>query len=115
MIVHDEETLEQVLQMARAEGAVRYSDAYAYTVITTPETLEYQCTKALERGDIAIVHPLDVEGEDYTQALAKVKKQRIIDEKKRIREWVKEHPEIAEAPAEEIPKIVRRMRKKETK
>ena len=113
MIVNDEETIEEALQMIQAEGQVRYSDKYVYVIITTPETLEYQCRKALERGDIAIVHPLGTEGENCTQALAKVKKQRAAEEKKRIREWVREHPEIAEASAEDIPKVVKRMRKEE--
>jgi len=115
MIVHNEETLEEALQMVRAEGSVRYSDRYAYIIITSPETLEYLSRKALRRGDVAVVHPLGAEGESHTQALAKVKKQRVAEEKKKIREWVKEHPEIAEASAENIPKLVRQIRKRQTK
>jgi len=115
MIVNDEETLEEALQMIQAEGKVRYIDQFSYIIITTPETLEYQCQHALERGDIAVVHPLGAEGESYTLALARVKKQRAGEEKRKIREWVREHPEIAEAPAEEIPKIVKRIRRERTK
>ena len=113
MVVHDEETLEEALLMVRSEGPVRYIDQFTYIIITTLETLEYQCQKALERGDIAVVYPIGAEGEDYTQALARVKKQRALEEKKKIRDWLKEHPEIAKASAEDIPKIVKRILKSE--
>ena len=117
MIVKDEESIEQALQMLAAEGTVRYSDQYSYIIITTPETLEYQCQRALARDDIAIVVPRgrESEMEDHTQALTRVKKQRAEEEKKKIREWVKEHPELATASAEEVPKIVKQIRKGETK
>ena len=117
MVVRNEETLEEALQMIRASGPVRYSDRYVYIIVTHSETLEDLCRKALARDDIAIVvpHGREREMENYTQALTRVKRQRVAEEKRRIREWVKEHPEIAEAPAEEIPKVVRRMRKGELK
>ena len=98
MIVKDEETLVQVLQLIEASGPVRYSDEYAYVIITTPETLELQCRRAFGRNDIAVVVPCGSESEmeDYARARSRIRKQRAEDEKKRIKEWVREHPEVAE-------------------
>ena len=116
MIIKDEESIEQALQMlAAAPEGVRYDDRYAYIIITTPKTLEEQCRRALARGEIAIVVLLgrEREMENYSQSLTKVRKQRVAEEQREIREWIKKNPEIAKASAEEIPQIVRRMRKKE--
>ena len=96
MIVHNEETLVEALQMIESQGAVRYSDEYAYIIITTPETLELQCRRALARNSIAIVVPRghESEMEDHTTNLRVIKKRRAMEEKKMIKEWVREHPEV---------------------
>jgi len=114
MIVRDEESIEQALQTLSVEGAVRYSDAFSYIIITTSETLEAQCRSALARNDVAIVVPRGQESEmeDYARTLTIVRKQRAVEEKREIRGWVKEHPELFSVPAEEIPRIVKRMRKR---
>jgi len=114
MIVHDVESIEQALQMlAASPEGVRYSDQYSYIIITTPETLEYQCLSALARDDIAIVvsrgHESEMEG--HTAALTRIKRQRVREEKRKIKEWIREHPELAKASAEEMPKIVKRIRR----
>lgn len=84
MIVKDEETTKQALQILNSSGAVRYSDEYAYVVITTSETLEYQCSRAVARGGIAIVVPHDHESEmeDYNASLRAVKQERTVKAKK---------------------------------
>ena len=113
MIVHDEETLEEALQLLESQGPLHYSDEYAYIIITTPETLELQCRRAFGRNDIAVVVPRGEESamEDYTKMRVIIRKRRSEEEKRRVREWVKEHPEIAKASAEEVPQIIKRMRK----
>ena len=118
MVVKDESTLEEALQMLESSSeGVRYSDAYSYIVITTPETLELQCRRALARNSIAIVVPRgrEHEMESHAQELPRVRKQRAEEEKGKIKGWVKEHPELAKASAEEIPKIMKQIRRKEAK
>ena len=95
MIVHDESTVEEALQMlAASPEGVRYSDQFAYIIITTPGTLEGQCSRALARNDIAIVapHGRESEMENYNRELPKVRKWRAKEEKRKIKEWVEEHP-----------------------
>ena len=49
-------------------------------------------------GDIAIVVPLGQEHtmEDYDATLQRVRKRRAVEEKKAIRQYVSEHPELVE-------------------
>ena len=98
MIVHDDETLDQALQMIESLGTVRYSDHYAYVVVTTPGSLEKLCRSALERGDIAIVVPREQEHEmeEHAKVLLRVQKVRTEEEKRKIKEWVREHPKQVE-------------------
>ena len=98
MIVHNEETLNQALQMLESQGSVRYSDEFAYVIITTPGTLEMQCRRAFERNSIAIVVPLGQERimEAHSEVLKAVRKRRVEEEKKRMQKWVREHPEEVE-------------------
>ena len=98
MIVQDEETLEVALQLLGSEGPIRYNDQYAYIIITTPETLELQCRRALARNDIAVVVPRghEHEIEDYRSSVRRVRRERAEEEKKKIKEWVREHPKAVE-------------------
>lgn len=98
MIVHDEDTIEEALQMLSAEGSVRYSDEYAYIIINQPRVLEDFCGKALRRNSIAVVVPLghESEMEDYARNVGRVREQRAEEEKRKIKAWVKEHPEAVE-------------------
>ena len=98
MIIKDEETLERALQMIHAEGVVRYSDEHAYVIISTPETLEHQARKALARNSIAIIAPRgqEHEMEDYSTHVRVIRRERVEEEKKNIKEWVREHPEVVE-------------------
>jgi len=71
MIVKDEETLQDALQMLETSPrGVRFVDTYAFRIITTPENLEYQCRRALKRWDIVVVVPLGSESamEDQSKA-----------------------------------------------
>ena len=98
MIVHDEETLEEALQMVGTEGSVRYSDQYAFVIVTAPETLEMLCRRAFDHNDIAIVVPRgqEHEMEVHSTELPKVRRWRAEEEKRKIKEWVREHPEQVE-------------------
>lgn len=105
MIVKDEETIEQALQMlAVSPEGVRYSDRYLYVITTSAETLELQCRRSLGRNDIAIVVPrgCEREMENYATSLTRIREQRAVKEKKDIKEWLREHPEIVEKMRREI-------------
>lgn len=96
MIVHNEETLEEALQMlAASSSGIRYSDEYAYIIINQPEVLEDFCGRALRRNDIAVVVPYgrESEMEDYSRNVHRIRKQRAEEEKENIKKWVREHPE----------------------
>lgn len=105
MIIHNEESIEAALQMLDAEGSVRYSDEYAYIIINQPHVLEDFSSRALRRNDIAIVVPYgrESEMEDYATNVRRIRKQRAEEERRKIKEWVKEHPEAVE-------KVERKMR-----
>lgn len=117
MIVKDLESVNEALQLLEAESVVRYDDRYAYTIVNDANQLEGLCLGVLARDEIAIVVPRGQEYEmpDYEVTLRKVKKERAQEKKKRIRAWVREHPELAKASSKEIPKIVSRIRKKEVR
>ncbi len=99
MVVHDEETLEEALQMLETspEG-VRYSDEYAYIIIKQPHVLEDFGMKALRRNSIAVVVPYgrESEMEDYSRNVTRIRRKRAVKEKENIKEWVREHPEAVE-------------------
>jgi len=104
MIVHDESTLDEALQMLESQGPVCYSDQYALVTVTTPETLEMLCRRAFDRNDIAIVAPRgkEHEMEVHSRVLPRIRKERAEEEKRRIKEWVREHPD-------EVAKFERKM------
>ena len=107
VVVKDEETLDEALLLVDS-GPVRYSDQYAYVIISNRDTLEVQCRTALGRGDIAIVVPqgMESEMEDHSAELVKERAQRKRQEMKDIREYFREHPERVE-------KVEKRLRKGE--
>lgn len=94
MIVHDEETLQSALQTLESRGSLRYSDQYAYIIVTTPETLELLCRRAFDRNDVVVVVPRGEERsmEVHTVAQKTIRKKRADEERKRVREWAREHP-----------------------
>ena len=99
MIVHDEGTLEEALQiLAASPEGVRYSDEYAYIIITQPHVLEDFCTRALRRNDIAIVvaYGHESEMESHARNVGRIRRKRAEDEKESIKRWVREHPEAVE-------------------
>jgi len=111
MIVKDEESIEEALQiMTASPGGVRYSDEYSYITIKTPGTLELQCRRALARNSIAIVvtKGLEREMEDHGYYLRIVRKQRAEDEKKAIKEWVRDNPRAVEILSEKLKKAKER-------
>lgn len=115
MIVHDLKTLEEAIQMLSREGSVRYIDEFSHRTITSPEQLERVSLQMLERDDVAVVAPSLQEIESHYSARLAVRKRRAQEERARVRQWVSEHPELAEATAEEIPAIARRIRKEEAR
>ena len=119
MIVHNEETLEEAFQMLGASPlGVRYSDRFAYVVVSSPYTLENLSRSALKRRDIAIVVPVGQEAsmEVHSHALPRILAQRKRQELKDVRKWISEHPELKEAKTEqEIIKLYQRSRKEDAK
>ena len=109
MIVHDEESLNEALLLAES-GPVRYSDCFAYVIITSVNTLEARCRVALRRGDIVVVVPqgMESEMEDYPSALRRIKERRRRQEQKDIREFFREHPE-------KVEKVEKYLKKREEK
>lgn len=106
VVVHDEETLEKALHMLRTEGSVRYSDEYAYVIVTNPESLEALCGRALKRESIAIVVPRgrESEMENFFTELSKVRRERAREEKRKIREFMAEHPKVVKRIEERLKK-----------
>ena len=113
MIVHDEESLGSALAVLEASGVVKYVDEFQFRTITSPEQLESLCLAALERDDVAVVASNIVQLENYDAAKRLVRKQRAQEERRRIRAWVKQYPELAKAKAVEVPKLVKQIRKRE--
>jgi len=97
MVVHDEATLVEALSRLD-EGPLRYSDTYAYVVISDPSTLERLVHSAFSRDDIAIVaavgHELSME--EHAKELTRVRKQRREREKLGTQEFFREHPEAVD-------------------
>lgn len=101
MIVHDEDTLQQALSLVE-QGPVRYSDEYAYVIVSSPGSLKKAAGTALERGDIVVVVPVGQEYrmEDHAKERPKVLERRKRRELKDVRKWISEHPELKEAKTE---------------
>ena len=119
MIVHNEETLEEALQMLSASpSGVRYSDQFAYVTYSRPLQLEGSLRSALGRGDIAIVVPAGQEAsmEDHARELPRIQERRKRQDLRDVRAWISEHPELKEAKSEqEIIKLYRKSRKEDAK
>jgi len=113
MIVYDDETLENALKMLETGGVVKYDDEFSFRTITSLEQLERLCSDALKRGDVAIVARSVNEMEERGAALRDVRRLLALEERRRVKEWLKQHPELAKAKAEEIPKLVKQIRKRE--
>lgn len=99
MIIKDEESLNEALQILESSpSGVRYSDMYVYITVSSPDTLEWLSRRALSRNDIAIVVPRgqEREMENYGHHLSRIRKQRAVKEKKDIKDWVREHPDVVE-------------------
>lgn len=103
MIVHDSETMEDAMALV-GQGPVRYSDTFAYVIVTIPSSLEKLLTSALERDDVAIVVLKGMEStmEVHSNVLARVQKQRRVKELKDVRAYMGEHPELAKALGEAL-------------
>jgi len=113
LIIHNEDTLQQALTLVE-QGPIRYSDQFAFVVVSSPGTLENLSRNALGRNDIAIVVPLGQEAlmEEHARERPRVLAQRKRQELKDVRRWISEHPELKEARTEqEIVSLYRRERK----
>lgn len=97
MVIHDEETLTAALSLIDQEP-LRYSDEFAYIVVTDPTTLERLARRAFERNDIAVVahvgHELSME--EHAKERTKIRKARREQEKTGTQEFFREHPERVE-------------------
>ena len=113
MIIHDEDTLQQALTLVE-QSPVRYSDQFAYVIVSSPGSLEKAARIALERNDIAIVVPVGQEStmEEHCRERPRILARRTRQELKAVRRWISEHPELKEAKTEqEIIKLYRKGRK----
>lgn len=98
MIIHNEGTLEEAVALVRQEP-VRYSDYYAYRIVSSEELLRNLSLQALSRGDVAVVVLVGQEGsmEGHPAALKRIKAQRRETETQAVRAWVRAHPEVKKA------------------
>jgi len=103
MVVYDSESLEKALQLLKSAGTVRYSNRYMFLLVSDMQKLFTLCNAALKKGEVSIVvaRGHEREMEDYEPSLRAIKKARKIEEQKRMRKWVREHPE-------EIERVIRR-------
>lgn len=94
MVVKDEDTLHQALSLVE-RFPVRYSDEHEYAVITSSEVLERLCRGAFARNSVAIVVPTGEEDhmESFPWELKVARQERRYDEQRRVREWMRTHPE----------------------
>jgi hypothetical protein len=94
IIVKNEDTLEQAVELLQKLDVVRYSDCYSYRKVSQPDSLKTLCTEALKRNEIALVAAVDEELPVYQRVWADVRVQ-IREERKRhdkeIRAWVRTH------------------------
>jgi hypothetical protein len=94
IIVKNEDTLEQAVELLQKLDVVRYSDCYSYRKVAQPDLLKTLCTEALGRSEIALVAAVDEELPVYQRVWADVRVQ-IREERKRhdkeIRAWVRTH------------------------
>jgi hypothetical protein len=93
MIVKDETTLEQAMELTK-QGRVWYHDAVMFSTNMDPAELRVKLTQRIQVGDIGIVALAGPQYymEDYDFALKMIRKQRKVEEQKAIRHWVTEHP-----------------------
>jgi len=115
MVIHDDGTLEEALLLVDS-GPVRYSDQYAYIIVTNRDTLEGRARTTLECGDVAVVVPVGMESEmeNHDVALKRVKVQRKRREQRAARAYFREHPELLEAETErDAVRLYRKARKEE--
>lgn len=93
MIVKDDNTLQQALNLISL-APVYYSDENRFERVEDSTRLLDLMTTALDRGSIAIVSNDKGHMENWNYEIKLVRKQRYIDEKKHIRTWVREHPDV---------------------
>ena len=113
MIVHNEDTLQQALTLVE-QSPVRYSDQYAYVVVSSLNSLEKLCRSALGRKDVAVVVPVGQESsmEEHVRVKLRILDQRKRQELKDVKKWIAEHPELKEARTEqEVIKLYHKERK----
>lgn len=97
VVIKDEPSVEEAVQLLEQHGAVRYSDRYSYRTFRSPDTLRAVCLMSLERGEGAMISCLDEDTPSYETVWLSVKKE-IVERKKRdAREWIQKHPEEVRA------------------
>ena len=93
MVVYDEETLQQAMTF---DLPVRFIDRYVFIDFASAAMLEHNIRRALNRGEIAIVVPLEQEhtAENFTVEFRKFKERRRQEEIEGTRAYLREHPEL---------------------
>lgn len=93
MIIKNDDTLSQALALVELTP-LRYSDERRYTIVTSAEELESLGRSALDRGSIAIVVPKGQEAhmESFTWELKMAKREAYQNEKRKVKEWVRNNP-----------------------
>lgn len=94
ILVHDDETLEQAIELAAAEP-VHYSDRYSFRTVESTEALKLLVNEAFERGEIVLVGKLGEELPDYKTTWGAYRiqeRERRKQEDKETRRWMREHP-----------------------
>lgn len=105
ILVHDEDTLEQAVQLVQ-QDAVSYSDRYQFRTVTTPEMLRTLVAAAFERNEIMLVGESGEGLPDYKttwRAYKAEQREKRKQDDKEMRAWIRAHPK-------EIKEMMRGMR-----
>lgn len=105
ILVHDEDTLEQAVQLVQ-QDAVHCSDRYQFRTVTSPVMLRTIVAAAYQRNEIVLVGKLDEGLPDYRttwRAYKAEQREKRKQDDKEMRAWIRAHPA-------EIKEMMRRMR-----
>lgn len=104
MVVMDEATLNDALALLSSHGRLRVVDEFKNVIVSDSRLLESYARSAWSRNSILIVAPEGESIEDFYPTLVRVRRQRVEDVKRRMREWLRNHPEFTSTFREELRK-----------
>ena len=96
IVVKDDNSLSDALDLLSSKGQVRYSDRYEFRTIDNSAALTNKCREALGREEIAIVAPVEESMPEYRVLAKQVdveRREAKKAEEKKARQWIHEHPE----------------------